>query len=76
MKKRGGYPGDLTREVKARVSPELYREINSLSEERQFAIACIVREWILLGLASCRPEISCPDDGGIRAKNIEKKPHL
>jgi hypothetical protein len=52
MKKRGGYPGNLTREVKVRISPELYREIDSLSEERQFAIAYVVRGWIQQALKS------------------------
>jgi len=75
MKRKGGYPGDLIREVKVRVSPELYHEIHMLSEQREFAVAYIVREWILLGLASPRPEISLPGDGCTPGKSIENKSH-
>ncbi len=50
MKKRGGYPGNLKRQIKVRVSEELYRKINRLSEEKQIAMAWIIRNFISCGL--------------------------
>ena len=51
MKKRGGYSGDLKRQIKIRVSEELYRKINRISDENQIAMAWIIRGLISSGLS-------------------------
>jgi predicted DNA-binding protein len=51
MKKRGGYAGNLKRQIKIRVSEELYGKINRISEEKQISNAWIIREFISSCLA-------------------------
>jgi hypothetical protein len=61
MKKRGGYPGNLKRELKVRVSEKMFAEVDGISEEIQFTKAWIVRNFISSALEQRRKkkEASC-----------------
>lgn len=50
MKRRGGYPGDLNRQVKIRISQETYVKLQQLSELTDQTLARIVRGFIRAGL--------------------------
>lgn len=50
MKKRGGYPGDLNRQIKVRISQQTYVKLQRLSELTDQTLARIVRGFIRVGL--------------------------
>jgi hypothetical protein len=51
MKKRGGYAGNLERQIKVRVSPDMYNELQQLSEVKETTIARVIRNFISSGLS-------------------------
>jgi predicted DNA-binding protein len=50
MKKRGGYPGNLERQIKVRVSRETHDKLQRLSEAEDKTIAKVIRSFISAGL--------------------------
>lgn len=50
MKRRGGYPGNLERQIKVRISQETYAKLQRLSEVEEKTLARIVRNFIYVGL--------------------------
>jgi predicted DNA-binding protein len=54
MKKRGGYSGNLTHQIKVRVSPQVFKMLQDLSARRDITLAYIIREFIFNGLAALR----------------------
>jgi len=54
MRKRGGYSGNLTHQIKVRVSPPVFKMLQDLSARRDITLAYIIREFIFNGLAALR----------------------
>lgn len=52
MKRRGGYAGDLERQIKVRISQDTYVKLQQLSELTDQTLARIVRGFIRAGLGS------------------------
>jgi predicted DNA-binding protein len=50
MKRRGGYPGNLERQIKVRVARETYDKLQRLAEEKDKTVARIIRGFISTGL--------------------------
>jgi hypothetical protein len=48
--KRGGYTGDKRHEVKFRATPDLLKTLKGICEERQAAMALVLRELLTAGL--------------------------
>lgn len=46
MKKRGGYAGNLSRQIKVRVSEDMYHNINRMSEDRHLTVAGVIRQLL------------------------------
>jgi len=49
-KRRGGYTGDQRHELKFRASPNLFEQLQAMSEEREMAMAMIIRGLITKAL--------------------------
>ena len=50
--KIGGYPLDLKHQIKVRVSHETLSQLQRLSEEKEFTLARLIRNFITAGLRS------------------------
>jgi predicted DNA-binding protein len=48
--KKGGYPGNLERQIKVRVSREIHDKLQRLSEAEDKTIAKVIRSFISAGL--------------------------
>lgn len=52
LKKRGGYAGNLEKQIKVRVARETYERLQRLAEETDRTVARVVRGLISAGLES------------------------
>ena len=50
MRKRGGYAGNLQRQVKVRISQDTYGKLLRIAEVEEKTLARIVRNFIHVGL--------------------------
>jgi hypothetical protein len=53
--RRGGYPMDLTRQLKVRVDEETFEKITKLSEEKELTRSWILRDIIVRKLFEVDP---------------------
>ncbi len=44
--RRGGYLGNLSKQIKVRISPDTYSKLQRISEERDQTVARILRDFI------------------------------
>jgi len=49
-KRRGGYSGDKQHALKFRASPSLFEQLQAISEEKQMAMATVLRQLVTKGL--------------------------